>query len=182
MKTRVYPTSRKLFGLLGDVTIITLTYILLTYLIIPPSAWEVHQALYSGMLPIAVIFTVMMFSINGLYTIEHKRFSEVLISLAVSLFLVLILVMALSFVIHEFAYSRVLIISSTAVQFVLLGFWKRAVQRWEQSLHPVRRVMIMGNEDECRHVHYRMSAQPQLKLKLQPVSYTHLTLPTNSRV
>ena len=58
MKTRVYPTSRKLFGLLGDVTIITLTYILLTYLIIPPSAWEVHQALYSGMLPIAVIFTV----------------------------------------------------------------------------------------------------------------------------
>ena len=50
MKTRVYPTSRKLFGLLGDVTIITLTYILLTYLIIPPSAWEVHQALYSGYL------------------------------------------------------------------------------------------------------------------------------------
>ena len=107
MKTRVYPTSRKLFGLLGDVTIITLTYILLTYLIIPPSAREVHQALYSGMLPIAVIFSVLLFSINGLYTIEHKRFSEVLISLAVSLFLVLILVMALSFVIHEFAYSRV---------------------------------------------------------------------------
>lgn len=169
MKTRVYPTSRKLFGLLGDVTIITLTYILLTYLIIPPSAREVHQALYSGMLPIAVIFSVLLFSINGLYTIEHKRFSEVLISLAVSLFLVLILVMALSFVIHEFAYSRVLIISSTAVQFVLLGFWKRAVQHWEQSLHPVRRVMIMGNEDECRHVYYRMSAQPQLKLKLQHV-------------
>ena len=135
MKTRVYPTSRKLFGLLGDVTIITLTYILLTYLIIPPSAREIHQALYSGMLPIAVIFSVLLFSINGLYTIEHKRFSEVLISLAVSLFLVLILVMALSFVIHEFAYSRVLIASSTAVQFVLLGFWKRAVQRWEQSLH-----------------------------------------------
>lgn len=27
----------------------------------------------------------------------------------------------------------------------------------------------MGNEDECRHVYYRMSAQPQLKLKLQHV-------------
>ena len=106
MKTRVYPTSRKLFGLLGDVTIITLTYILLTYLIIPPGARAMNQALYSGMLPVAVIFSVMMFSINGLYTIEHKRFSEVLISLAVSLFLVLILIMALSFVIHEFAFPR----------------------------------------------------------------------------
>ena len=113
MKTRVYPTSRKLFGLLGDVTIITLTYILLTYLIIPPGARAMNQALYSGMLPVAVIFSVTMFSINGLYTIEHKRFGEVLISLAVSLFLVLILIMALSFVIHEFAYSRVLIVTST---------------------------------------------------------------------
>lgn len=169
MKTRVYPTSRKLFGLLGDVTIITLTYILLTYLIIPPGARAMNHALYSGMLPVAVIFSVMMFSINGLYTIEHKRFSEVLISLAVSLFLVLILIMALSFVIHEFAYSRVLIVTSTAVQFVLLGFWKRAVQHWEQSLHPVRQVMIIGNEEECRHVYYRMSAQPQLKMQLQHV-------------
>ena len=29
--------------------------------------------------------------------------------------------------------------------------------------------MIIGNEDECRHVYYRMSDQPQLKLKLQHV-------------
>lgn len=169
MKTRVYPTSRKFCGLLGDVIIITLTYMFLTYLIIPPGVREVHSVLYSGMLPIAIIFTVMMFSINGLYTIEHKRFSEVLISLAVSLFLVLILIMALSFIIHEFSYSRVLIVSSTAVQFILLGLWKRSIQHWEQSLHSVRQVMIMGNEDECRHVYYRMSAQPQLKLRLQNV-------------
>ena len=46
MKTRVYPTSRKLFGLFGDVTIIILTYILLTYLIIPLGIREAHQALY----------------------------------------------------------------------------------------------------------------------------------------
>ncbi|WP_370849647.1 sugar transferase [Megasphaera sp.] len=169
MKTRVYPTSRKLFGLLGDVTIITLTYLVLTYLLVNPTAVEEHEVLYSGMLPIAVIFTVMMFSINGLYTIEHKRFSEVLISLAVSLFLVLLLIMALSFVIHEFSYSRTLVVASTALQFVLLGIWKRFVQQWEQSLHPVRQVMIMGNENECRHVYYRMSAQPQLKLQLQHV-------------
>ncbi|MGN0946870.1 MAG: sugar transferase [Megasphaera sp.] len=169
MKTRVYPTSRKLFGLLGDVTIITLTYLVLTYLLVNPTAVEEHEVLYSGMLPIAVIFTVMMFSINGLYTIEHKRFSEVLLSLAVSLFLVLLLIMALSFVIHEFSYSRVLVVASTGLQFVFLGIWKRFVQRWEQSLHPVRQVMIMGNEDECRHVYYRMSSQPQLNLQLQHV-------------
>lgn len=169
MKTRIYPTSRKLVGLCGDVAIITLTYMFLTCLIVPSGVHEMYHTLYSGMLPVTIILTVMIFSINGLYTIEYRHFSEVLISLAVSLFLVLILVMALSFVIHEFAYSRVLIISSTVMQFILLGFWKRAVQRWEQSLHPVRHVMIIGNEDECRHVYYRMSAQPQLKMKLQHV-------------
>lgn len=169
MKTRIYPTSRKLVGLCGDVAIITLTYMFLTCLIVSSGVHEMYHTLYSGMLPVTIILTVMIFSINGLYTIEYRHFSEVLISLAVSLFLVLILVMALSFVIHEFAYSRVLIISSTVMQFILLGFWKRAVQRWEQSLHPVRHVMIIGNEDECRHVYYRMSAQPQLKMKLQHV-------------
>lgn len=30
MKTRIYPTSRKLVGLCGDVAIITLTYMFLT--------------------------------------------------------------------------------------------------------------------------------------------------------
>ena len=59
MKTRVYPTSRKLFGLLGDVTIITLTYLVLTYLLVNPAAVEAHHVLYSGMLPVAVIFTVI---------------------------------------------------------------------------------------------------------------------------
>ena len=110
MKTRIYPTSRKLVGLCGDVAIITLTYMFLTYLIVPSGVHEMYHTLYSGMLPVTIILTVMIFSINGLYTIEYRHFSEVLISLAVGLFLVLILVMALSFVIHEFAYSRVLII------------------------------------------------------------------------
>ena len=169
MRTRIYPTSRKLLGLCGDVAIITLTYIFLTYLIIPSGIQEMHHTLYSGMLPVTVAITIVIFSINGLYTIEYRHFSEVLISLAVSLFLVLILIMALSFFIHEFAYSRVLVIASTFVEFVLLSIWKRSVQHWERSLHPVRQVMIIGNEDECRHVYCRMSAQPQLKLKLQHV-------------
>ncbi len=116
MKTRIYPTSRKLVGLCGDVAIITLTYMFLTYLIVPSGVHEMYHTLYSGMLPVTIILTVMIFSINGLYTIEYRHFSEVLISLAVSLFLVLVLIMALSFFIHEFAYSRVLVISSTFVQ------------------------------------------------------------------
>ena len=169
MKTRVYPKSRKILNLIGDIAIISIAYGLSAVLVVAPGALEAHSVLYSGMLPVAIILTVMMFSINGLYTIEHKRFSEVLISLAVSLFLVLIMIMALSFFIHEFAYSRVLIVVSTVLQFFLLSFWKRFTQRYEQSLHHSRRAMIIGNEEQCRHVYYRMSAQPQLGLELHQV-------------
>lgn len=169
MKTRVYPKSRKILNLIGDIAIISIAYGLSAVLVVAPGALEAHSVLYSGMLPVAIILTVMMFSINGLYTIEHKRFSEVLISLAVSLFLVLTMIMALSFFIHEFAYSRVLIVVSTVLQFVMLGFWKRFTQRYEQSLHRSRRAMIIGNEEQCRHVYYRMSAQPQIGLELHQV-------------
>ena len=166
MKTRVYPKSRKIINLVGDIVIISIAYVLSTITVVIPGALETHHLLYSGMLPIAVVLTAMMFSINGLYTIGQKRFSEVLISLAVSLFLVLTMIMALSFFIHEFAYSRVMIVVSTALQFILLGFWKRVTQRYERGLHPSRRAMIIGNEEQCRHVYYRMSAQPQLGFEL----------------
>jgi len=169
MRTRKFPTSRKLITLLGDIGIISMTYIVMTVLIVPVEALQKHIFLYSDMFPVVIVFTIMMFMINGLYTIAHKRYSEILLTLAVSLFLVFTMIMALSFIIHEFAYSRVLIAASTSVQFVLLGVWRRILLNYEQKIHPMRDVMIIGNEEECQHIYYRMSAQPQLKLRLRRV-------------
>ena len=56
------------------------------------------------------------------------------------------------------------------MQFVLLGVWRRILLNYEQKIHPMRDVMIIGNEEECQHIYYRMSAQPQLKLRLRRVS------------
>lgn len=169
MKTRKYPKSRKLINVIGDIAIIVLTYLGMMWAILPYSAWSAHHALYSGSLPLIVVLTILIFIINDLYTIEKRRFSEVIISLAVSLFMALVLIMALSFFIHEFSYSRVLIVASTVVEFVLLAFWKRLMQQWEQHLHGMQRVMLIGSEEECQHVYWRMSAQPQFHWKLRRV-------------
>lgn len=169
MKTRKYPKSRKMINLLGDVGIIIFTYLIMAYLMLPSSAWHAHRELYSGMLPLTIVLTILIFIINDLYTIAKRRFSEVIISLAVSLFMVLVLIMALSFFIHGFAYSRVLVLVSTLVEFVLLSVWKRIMQKWEQNLHGTQRVMLIGSEEECQHVYWRMSAQPQIKWKLRRV-------------
>lgn len=58
MKTRVYPKSRKILNLIGDIAIITIAYGLSAIAVVAPGALETHHLLYSGMLPIAILLTV----------------------------------------------------------------------------------------------------------------------------
>lgn len=71
MSTRAYPTSRKLIDLLGDVAIISLTYIVLALLLVNRQTLVTHIVLYSGMLPLAVILSIGLFIIYGLYTLQY---------------------------------------------------------------------------------------------------------------
>ena len=134
MSTRAYPTSRKLIDLLGDIAIISLTYIVLALVLVNRQSLVTHIVLYSGMLPLAVVLSIGLFIIYGLYTLQYKRFSEIIISLFVSLIAVFFIIMAISFLFNYSYYSRILLIASTAVQFVLLIIWKRIWQKYEQSL------------------------------------------------
>lgn len=120
MSTRAYPTSRKLIDLLGDIAIISLTYIVLALILVNRQSLVTHIVLYSGMLPLAVVLSIGLFIIYGLYTLQYKRFSEIIISLFVSLIAVFFIIMAISFLFNYSYYSRILLISSTVVQFILL--------------------------------------------------------------
>ncbi len=71
MSTRVYPTSRKLIDLLGDVAIISMTYIVLALLLVNRQTLVTHIVLYSGMLPLAVVLSIGLFIIYGLYTLQY---------------------------------------------------------------------------------------------------------------
>lgn len=71
MSTRAYPTSRKLIDLLGDVAIISLTYIVLALLLVNRQTLVTHIVLYSGMLPLAVVLSIGLFIIYGLYTLQY---------------------------------------------------------------------------------------------------------------
>lgn len=71
MSTRAYPTSRKLIDLLGDVAIISMTYIVLALLLVNRQVLVMHIVLYSGMLPLAVVLSIGLFIIYGLYTLQY---------------------------------------------------------------------------------------------------------------
>ncbi|SFH71256.1 hypothetical protein SAMN04487861_1031, partial [Selenomonas ruminantium] len=109
MYTRKFPKSRKLILFLGDVALIIAAYIIATSIALDRDIIVSNMYLYSGMLPIILIISSLLLNINGLYSIGRKRFAEIILSTAVATLCTFILVTALSFFMHEFSYSRMVI-------------------------------------------------------------------------
>ena len=169
MGNRAFPMSQKLVLLLGDMGIVVSVYLFVTTVILVRGSLISNFDLYQGMLPVQVILTGLLFNINGLYTIERKRFAEILLSVAVSMIQMLVLMMALTFFIREFALSRGVLLWCAGMDFVLLAIWRHLLWRYVRAHQNTRGVMLIGSEEECQHVYHRMKQQPQLAMELRSV-------------
>ena len=169
MGNRAFPMSQKLVLLLGDMGIVVSVYLFVTTVILVRGSLISNFDLYQGMLPVQVILTGLLFNINGLYTIERKRFAEILLSVAVSMVQMLVLMMALTFFIREFALSRGVLLWCAGMDFVLLAAWRHLLWRYVRAHQNTRGVMLIGSEEECQHVYHRMKQQPQLAMELRSV-------------
>lgn len=169
MGNRAFPMSQKLVLLLGDMGIVVSVYLFVTTVVLVRGSLISNFDLYQGMLPVQVILTGLLFNINGLYTIERKRFAEILLSVAVSMVQMLVLMMALTFFIREFALSRGVLLWCAGMDFVLLAAWRHLLWRYVRAHQNTRGVMLIGSEEECQHVYHRMKQQPQLAMELRSV-------------
>ncbi len=169
MHSNRFPMSQKLLLLIGDIGITIIVYLFVTTFILMRGSLISNFELYQGMLPIQVILIGLLFNVNGLYTIERKRFAEILLSVAVSMGSLLILMMALTFFVREFALSRGVLLWSASLDFVLLAFWRHICWRWAKSRQAISGVMLIGSEEECTHVYNRLKMQPQLALELKAI-------------
>ena len=167
MRTRNFPKSRKLILLLGDVAFIVMAYIIAAGIVLDREFILNNIYLYSGMLPVIMIISGLLLNINGLYSIACKRFAEIILSTSVATLCTFILVMALSFFIQEFSYSRSVVAFSCILQGIMLIAWRYLGWSFEQKIHNSRTVMLMGTAEECDHVYNRLRLQPQLNLKLK---------------
>ena len=167
MQTRKFPKSRKLILLLGDMVLIVVAYIIATNLVLNRETFIMHANLYSGMLPVIMVISGLLLNINGLYSIARKGFAEIILSTGVATLCTIILVMALSFFIREFSYSRGVVALSCALQAIFHTVWRYISWRVERKLHDRQTVMLMGTAEECDHVYNRLRLQPQLNMKLK---------------
>ena len=163
---RRFPMSRKLILLIGDLVLLMLaTYLAVTIVFSYTEPQNVTK--YYVMLPIMVISAGILFNINGLFSLSRKKFSELILSLAVALFNLFIIMMAMSFFMREFSYSRGVLALTTVLQFVLIGCWKYIFWNAEKAVVLRKNALLIGNEEECISVINKLSAQPQLNCKVR---------------
>ena len=167
MQDRKFPKSRKFILFLGDIALIAIAYIIATGIVLDRDIIINNIHLYSGMLPVIMVISSLLLNINGLYSIERKRFAEIILSTFVATLCTFILVMALSFFFYESSYSRGVVALSSLLQAAMLTAWRYLGWHLEQKLHSRRTVMLMGSAEECDHVYNRLRLQPQLNLKLK---------------
>ena len=162
-----FKTSRKLAMLLGDIVLISIAYILAVSLVLSRGILTENVFIYTGLLPVLLCVTGLMLNINGLYAILYKRFADVLLGILAAHVCTLILAMALSFLFREYAYSRLVLLAAVLLQCVFLALWRYVLWRAGARVLEKESLMLIGSEEECRRVCYRLHNQPQLKLKLK---------------
>ncbi|WP_373325434.1 sugar transferase [Sporomusa paucivorans] len=164
---RRFPMLRKLILLIGDMGILLVSTYLAVAIVFSYYTPKPDATIYYTMSPVMIITAGILFNINGLFTLSRKRYSELLLSLAVTIFNLFIIMMAASFFLREFAYSRSVLVVTAVLQFSLLALWKYMFWRIERARINPRNALLIGSESECVRIITRLNAQPQLNYKVR---------------
>ena len=163
-----FPKSRKLILLFGDIAFMVISAIMTMNLFFGHSLTNIDFGLYINMIPIMIVLMGVLFNINGLFTLERKRYSEILLSLAVAMLNLLIVMMAITFFVREFSYSRGVLILSVLLQFITIAIWKYLYWKMELRLNnTILDTLIIGNLKESTKVYNRLKIRPELNLKVK---------------
>ena len=157
-----YPYLRKLFLLSGDIVIIILSVWLAVQLVNGHMSFSLNTEIYYRMLPINVAVLCIAFGIYGLYTLPKKSYGEIFIGIALSVLYAFIFVMAASFFLREFAYSRSILSLATVFELLLLNGWQYLWWQLERRLDVPKDALLVGSNEECERVLKRLSVVPQM--------------------
>lgn len=149
---RQFPGLSKLVLFIGDMVIVAVSAWLAMNLVIAYSEVVLDLELYQRMLMIMISVVGMLVIFDGLLSLRRKKYLEVIIDLAVAMAKMFVVMMAISFFLREFAYSRSILLLATVLQFTGMAVWNGLWWRFEQNQLVTRRVMIMGNADENHHL------------------------------
>ena len=167
MYSRKFPELRKFIMLIGDIAIIMLAYMLVMSMASVPVEADISNLSQIGFISLAIALSIVMLNINGLYSIEHKVYADILLRIVVSDFCVFIILLAVSVGASYTRENLLMLLAAVVIQSVGLAIWRYLGLQLERFLHDQRRLMLIGSAEEIEHVYHRLSLQPQLNMKLK---------------
>ena len=160
---RRYPGLRKIILLAGDMALVALSSYAAIFLVVPFRDVQLDMELYHGMLPVMLAVAATLLVFNGLLSLIRKRYSEVLIDLGIVMVKMSVIMMAISFFLRDFAYSRSILLTATLLQFVTLALWNSLCWKFEHASMVSRKVLLMGGANDCHSLVSRLQSHSYLK-------------------
>jgi exopolysaccharide biosynthesis polyprenyl glycosylphosphotransferase len=153
--------------LAADLLLIAVGAYLSFFILFPSDITQGELRSFYNILPVMLIGCAFLININHLLSLARKNFSNVIINLAATIFSLLLIVMAASFLMQKFNYPRSVIVLSAVVQFALLVGWKYLCWRLDKSAVQPKNVLVIGNQADCGRIIGRLTAQPHFNYKVK---------------
>ncbi len=110
---RRFPGLRKLILFAGDLAIVAASSYAAMFLVVAYSGVNLDRELYQRMLPVMLSVVGVLLILDGLLSLTRKKYSEVFIDIAIVMLKMFVIMMAISFFLRDFAYSRSILIVAT---------------------------------------------------------------------
>ncbi|MHC1761377.1 MAG: sugar transferase [Negativicutes bacterium] len=164
-----FPGLRKLLLFAGDMGIVAGSAYAAMLMVVAFSDVTLDLNLYQRMLPVMLSVVGAFLVFDGLLSLTRKAYSEVFIDLAIVMVKMFVVMMAISFFLRDFAYSRSILLVTTVLQFVALALWNGLCWRIEHEGMIPRRALVMGTAAETHVLLSRLRAHSYLKDHVQYV-------------
>lgn len=158
-----FPQLRRLILLIGDLAIVATSSYAAMCMVVTYSNVNLDTELYERMLPVMLSVVGVLLFFDGLLSLKRKKHVEIYVDLAIAMLKMFVIMMAVSFFLREFAYSRSILILATIFQFVGLSIWTGLWWRFEHDQMIIRRVLVMGNVDLNHDLLAHLSTHSYLK-------------------
>src|SRR5690554_5069209 len=100
------------------------------------------------LLPFIILFSFIFINIYDIVETVKKRISDMGVSVFLTLMMLHITTMALTFIFRGFAFPRSIFILSFVLQFFMLMLWKTLLIKFNRRIVGIYEVMVIGDKEE----------------------------------
>lgn len=168
-----YKRTRKVSVFFFDIIIYHISFIISFLVRYEFTLPAFNYRAYQSVLPYIMLTFGALNVLSGMYVLYNKRKADLLYATAINQLLMMIIVTTFIFFSHWLAFPRSVIIISTVISFILLGFSRIVVYKLYEQINGKEKVMVVGTEENCNRAVRNFEGARNDIYKISDVVYDH---------